>query len=109
MMNIGMEIDRTEKTPAGRDPREMTRGELESLGHGKSPMLKIIRARCMDCCGEQQSEVRRCPSVKCANWPYRMGTNPWSDRTGNVGALDGARRKNSSAIQASISEVEQPR
>ncbi len=61
----------------GRDPREMSRPELESLGHGKQPLLRVIRARCLDCCCEQPSEVRKCTATRCANWPYRMGTDPW--------------------------------
>lgn len=54
----------------GRDPREMSRPELESLGHG-----------------EQPSEVRKCTAVRCANWPYRMGSDPFSDRKGNAASL----------------------
>lgn len=38
--------------------------------------LKAIRAKCLDCCAEQPSEVRLCPSEKCPLWPYRMGHNP---------------------------------
>jgi hypothetical protein len=38
--------------------------------------LKAIRAKCLDCCAEQPSEVRLCPSENCPLWPYRMGHNP---------------------------------
>ena len=34
-----------------------------------------IRNKCLDCVGQQPKEVRFCPSVSCANWPYRMGKN----------------------------------
>jgi len=61
----------------GRDPREMTRAELELLGHGKKPLLRAMRARCLDCCADQPNEVRLCTQVHCALWPYRMGTDPW--------------------------------
>lgn len=76
----------------GRDPRRMSRDELTELGHDARPLLRVIRARCMDCCSEQESEVRKCTAVKCANWPYRMGTNPFSNRTGNPDALAAIRR-----------------
>jgi len=69
---------------SGRDPREMTVAELNGLGHDKMPLLKAIRAKCLDCCGGQQSEVRRCVSAKtCSLWPYRMNSNPFSEREGN--------------------------
>ena len=71
----------------GRDPRAMTRVELEALGHGKQPLLRVIRRRCLDCCAQQQVEVRNCTAVRCANWPYRMGSDPFSDRAGNAPAL----------------------
>ena len=32
-----------------------------------------IRLKCVDCCGNQQAEVRRCPAHECPLWPYRMG------------------------------------
>lgn len=80
----------------GRDPREMSRADLESLGHGKQPLLKVIRARCLDCCCEQPSEVRKCTATRCANWPYRMGTDPWraepSEARREAGRRLGARR-----------------
>ena len=38
--------------------------------------VKAIRAKCLDCCSDQPSEVRLCPSEDCALWPYRMGHNP---------------------------------
>jgi hypothetical protein len=61
----------------GRDPREMTRAELELLGHGKKPLLRAMRARCLDCCAGQPNEVRLCTAVHCPLWPYRMATDPW--------------------------------
>ena len=61
----------------GRDPRAMPTADLEALGHGKQPLLRAIRARCLDCCAEQPNEVRLCTAVKCALWPYRMGSDPF--------------------------------
>lgn len=38
--------------------------------------IKSIRAKCLDCCCAQPSEVRLCPSIKCALHAYRMGKRP---------------------------------
>ena len=43
----------------------------------KSRALQSIRAYCLDCCRNQQNEVRLCPSKKCSLYPFRMGTNPY--------------------------------
>lgn len=39
-------------------------------------LLKVIRAKCIDCSGGSAAEVRECPVTRCALHPYRMGTNP---------------------------------
>lgn len=38
--------------------------------------IKSIRAKCLDCCCSQPSEVRLCPAENCPLWPYRMGKRP---------------------------------
>jgi hypothetical protein len=76
----GLVFDEIAGGMIGKDPREMDKGELESLGHEALPILSVIRAKCLDCCGGQQSEVRRCVSIKCALWPYRMNSNPMRDK-----------------------------
>lgn len=40
-------------------------------------VLKAIRAKCLDCCGEMPSVVRECEITACALHPYRMGSNPF--------------------------------
>lgn len=35
---------------------------------------KAIRLKCLDCCCNQQAEVRRCNIRECVLWRYRMGT-----------------------------------
>jgi hypothetical protein len=47
------------------------------LGHQPMPVLKAIRAKCLDCSGGMQSEVRDCLVRNCALYPFRMGSNPW--------------------------------
>lgn len=34
---------------------------------------KAIRLKCLDCCCGNSAEVRRCASIKCPLWRYRMG------------------------------------
>ena len=41
-----------------------------------SPM-KAIRANCIECCGNQVSEVRLCTATECPLYPFRMGKNPY--------------------------------
>lgn len=36
--------------------------------------LKVVREKCLDCCGNQEKEVRLCTATHCALWPYRMGS-----------------------------------
>jgi hypothetical protein len=60
----------------GRDPREVPLGILSRYHQGKNP-LKAIRERCLDCCCGVASEVRKCVSVNCPSWAFRMGTNPF--------------------------------
>lgn len=34
---------------------------------------KAIRMKCIDCCCDQQAEVRKCPATNCPLWRFRMG------------------------------------
>ena len=42
----------------------------------KTQLLKTIRAKCLDCSGDQAGEVRLCPVRTCELWPFRMGGDP---------------------------------
>jgi hypothetical protein len=88
----------------GLDPRLMDRGLLAAL-HDPVPLLRAIRAKCLDCCCYQEAEVRRCTAVYCALWPYRMGTNPF--RKVADGAVERGRRLNEvrAASKHEITEV----
>ena len=69
-----------EETPhknTGKHPNEIFISEIKALGHNKRPLLKVIRANCLDCCCYQASEVRLCTCTTCNLFPYRMGTNPF--------------------------------
>ena len=49
--------------------------------------LKAIRAKCLDCCGEQAKEVKLCPSSDCPLHPFRFGKNPNRSGVGNAASL----------------------
>lgn len=74
----------------GRDPRQIAAGEFDRVGIAAAPILEVIRAKCLDCVGEQEAEVRKCVLFACPNWPYRMGANPL--RTVNLTAEERERR-----------------
>jgi hypothetical protein len=60
----------------GKDPRNIPPGIL-SVYHTESNPLKALRARCLDCCCGNSTEVRKCTAVDCPSWPFRMGVNPF--------------------------------
>lgn len=59
----------------GRDPRDLTREELQALHPVRLVGLKAIREKCLDC-AHTVAEVRKCTVVGCALWPLRMGVVP---------------------------------
>ena len=67
----------------GADPRKVPADELRNAGHVRRPLSAVIRDKCIDCSGGSRSEADRCTAVKCALWPYRRRTNPFSARRGN--------------------------
>lgn len=42
--------------------------------------VKAIRAFCLECSGGSTAEVKECPVVRCALFPFRMGKNPYRQR-----------------------------
>jgi hypothetical protein len=72
----------TDGSTEGRHP--VSRDELQAAGHDKRPLLKVIRAKCLDCSAGSDVEVRRCTAVGCSLWPYRMGNDPFTNRKGNA-------------------------
>jgi len=41
----------------------------------KTP-IKAMRAKCINCSGGSPKEVRLCPVIECALYPYRFGRRP---------------------------------
>jgi hypothetical protein len=64
----------------GRDPRIMSRAELEEMGHTPMSPLRAIRAHCLDCCAGSAQEVAKCMQLRCPSWPFRMGINPYREQ-----------------------------
>lgn len=45
---------------------------------------KAVRLKCMDCCCQQQVEVRLCNAVNCPLHPYRMGSPRATDKANQL-------------------------
>ena len=63
----------------GKAPAEVP-SEILSRYYRETNPLKAIRARCLDCCCGNASEVRKCVAVDCPSWPFRMGVNPFRQK-----------------------------
>ena len=63
----------------GKDPRDVP-FRILSLYHGEKKPLKALRTRCLDSCCDCAGEVRKCVSVSCPSWPFRMGVNPFRNK-----------------------------
>ena len=50
------------------------------MGYETNP-VKAIRAKCIDCSGGMLGEVRNCPIKGCALYPFRMGENPFRQKS----------------------------
>ena len=68
----------------GANPASLSLADIQALGHPQSP-IKAIRAHCLDCCGGQAGEVRKCTATGCALWPLRMGKNVYHARAARKG------------------------
>lgn len=72
----------------GRDPRTIGEAEWAAVAGEIVVGMKAIRAKCLDCCGDNAAEVRKCTVVKCALWPLRMGAQPKGLRAARKGEAD---------------------
>jgi hypothetical protein len=93
------------KRCVGRDPMSIPLDVLTASGHPPSKTAKLvaafakgaggdclclegirrysdIRGHCLRCV-ENDAEVRRCSTVNCPFWPYRMGRNSHNPRRGS--------------------------
>lgn len=53
------------------------RETLTALGHAPVPVLRAIRAKCLECSGNSHAEVAGCLVSRCPLYPFRQGSNPW--------------------------------
>ena len=51
----------------------------------KTNPVKVIRARCLDCCGGSSNDVRDCTHEKCPLYAWRFGKNPYWNKHVNDG------------------------
>ena len=42
----------------------------------KSELLKLVKAKCLDCCCDQPKEVALCPIERCPLYSVRLGKDP---------------------------------
>jgi hypothetical protein len=68
--------------------------------------LKAIRAKCFDCSGGSQAEVRVCEMEDCPLYPYRMGHNPARAGTGGRAMIRGLEKAQKPPIHVQISSQE---
>lgn len=55
---------------------ELEDAEIEDGNTKVMTPMKAIRAKCMDCCAGQYSEVKMCPCTTCPLYDFRLGKNP---------------------------------
>jgi hypothetical protein len=87
-------VERRDGFDVGRDPRDMSAGDLEQLGHARVSPLRALRLKSLDCCNDSAQEVRLCTAVDCPSWPFRMGKNPWASEARREIGRSAARRLN---------------
>ena len=63
----------------GRRPEDVP-SEILALYYREKNPLKALRARCLDCCCGSATEVRKCVSIDCPSWPFRLGKNPFRQK-----------------------------
>jgi hypothetical protein len=70
----------THKIDATEYSRDSIRDDVRRLEIEAQGRAKAVRLKCLDCVGENAAEVARCHITSCALWPYRFGTDPFSER-----------------------------
>ena len=91
----------TERTRlASFDPAKLGENDLRHITEGmhalmqqggqkyqtKMGRMNAIRRKCIDCCGGERSEVRRCEAIDCPLWPHRLGGDPYRKSCKKIGS-----------------------
>jgi hypothetical protein len=50
-------------------------------GHKAISPVEAIRQKCLDCSGQQPTEVKLCETVTCPLWPFRAGRHPYTRKS----------------------------
>lgn len=50
------------------------------MDSGKKSPLRSIKEFCIECSGDSFYEVKRCGSVNCKLYPFRLGKNPYAPK-----------------------------
>ncbi len=87
-------------SPNNRDTIMETKAELHALGFEPVPVLKAIRAKCLDCSGGSHAEVADCLVKSCALYPFRMGRNPWREAVSE--SQREASRRNAAKLKVAV-------
>lgn len=80
-----------------------TEPTLDGLGHVRMPVLKAVRAKCLDCSGSSAAEAKACPVTSCPLFPFRLGSDPWRKR---ATLSDDEREKRTARLQSARSSRE---
>jgi hypothetical protein len=86
--------------PKNCDTTKEGKAELQAMGFEPVPVLKAIRAKCLDCSGGMASEVRDCLVRNCALYPFRMGKNPWRVKVSE--SQQEASRRNAAKLKGAV-------
>jgi hypothetical protein len=73
-----------------------SKAELQAMGFSPMPILRAVRAKCLDCSGGSAAEVSGCRVTACPLYPFRLGRNPW--RPDVSPAQREASRRNAAAL-----------
>ena len=49
-----------------------------TAGHRPMSPMQAIRGKCLDCSGQQMTEIKLCVVVSCPLWPFRAGRHPYT-------------------------------
>ena len=51
-------------------------------------LIKVIRAKCLDCAAGSKADIKECPFPDCSLYPYRLGKNPNRKGVGCIGNIN---------------------
>jgi len=72
-----------EKTPPKETEtivKDINNSELINFAIKTISPLRVIRKKCLDCCGEQFLDVKTCPVLVCSLWKFRLGLHPFTKK-----------------------------